>query len=106
MCNFHCAWKAFHTAVFILALTSPCAQCRFAHADDPLMQAAITRLLTYTEPAITNLQKLHAAGSVRASSVSRRIGVIVSGPATRSASSNAASAPCGSPASSSAAAAR
>jgi hypothetical protein len=38
----------------------------FAHVDDPLMQAAITRLLTYTEPAITNLQKLHTAASVRA----------------------------------------
>jgi len=34
----------------------------FNHADDPRMQAALTRLLTYTEPAITNLRKLHGAG--------------------------------------------
>ena len=33
----------------------------FDHLDDPRMSEAITRLLTYTEPAITNLKKLHAA---------------------------------------------
>jgi len=33
----------------------------FSHADDPRMQAALTRLLTYTEPAITNLRRLHGS---------------------------------------------
>ena len=35
----------------------------FDHLDDPRMSEAITRLLTYTEPAITNLKKLHAAAT-------------------------------------------
>ena len=36
-----------------------------SHADDPRVQAALTRLLTYTEPAITNLRQLHAAAGGR-----------------------------------------
>ena len=35
----------------------------FDHLDDPRMSEAITRLLTYTEPAITNLKNLHAAAT-------------------------------------------
>lgn len=35
----------------------------FDHAHDPRMGEAITRLLTYTEPAIDNLRKLHATAT-------------------------------------------
>jgi hypothetical protein len=35
----------------------------FHYADDPRMQAAITQLITFTEPAIANLTKLEAASS-------------------------------------------
>ena len=39
------------------------ARGMFDKASEPRMAEAITRLLTYTEPAMTNLQRLHATAA-------------------------------------------